>query len=555
MSAAPGGATGGLLAGVEALGNRLPDPVTLFAVGTLLVMALSQLAAGCGWSVEKTALQEVRTPLLGGDGRALRDPVSGTPITVASIDPATGAPRREQVRVRVEPAGLLSAEGLRWFVAGLVANFRDFPPLAIVLVGMLGIGLAERSGFLPALLRASLVRAPPSMLTPLVVFAGVNSSLAVDAGYVVLPPVAATLYQAAGRSPLAGVAAAFAGVAAGFGANLAITGLDPLLAGLTEASARLLDPNYRVAATCNWWFMAASTPLLTAVGWAVTARFVEPRLARRPPDEGGPARSADSWAVRTALDPAERRGLGVGLAVLALVLGLAVAAAAVPGAPLHGSDGGVPRWVGAIVPLLFFALAAPGLAYGVAARTVRSDRDAARMLGEAMASLGPYVVLAFFAAQFTACFGHSRLGEMLGIAGGGWLVQAALPTGLLLVLFIATVSAADLAMASMSAKYAFLAPVFVPMFMQSGVSPELTQAAYRIGDSVTNAIAPLNPYLVIVLVLVQRFAPRAGIGTMLALMLPYALAFGASWTALLLAWVALDLPLGPAGPLHYGAGG
>jgi aminobenzoyl-glutamate transport protein len=300
--------------------------------------------------------------------------------------------------------------------------------------------------------------------------------------------------------------------------------------------------------------MAASTVLLTGVGWAVTAWFVEPRLAARGADEGGPSDAAPADG-QAPLAPAERRGLRAGLVVLALVLAAELAAVLVPGAPLHGANDGVPRWVAAIIPLLFFALAVPGLAYGVAARTVRSDRDAARMLGDTMASLGPYVVLAFFAAQFTACFGHSRLGEMLGIAGGGWLAQAGLPTAVLLVAFVATVGLADLVMASMSAKYAFLAPVFVPMLMRVGVSPELTQAAYRIGDSVINSITPLNPYLVIVLVLVQRFAPRAGIGTIVALMLPYTLCFGASWTALLLAWVALGLPLGPEGPLTYVAGG
>ncbi len=524
--AAKGGAgsaaTGGALGAIERLGNRLPDPATLFLLATGLVLVFSQLAASLGWSVEKTTLGP------------------GGPITT-----------------RVEPVSLLSSEGLHWLVSSLVVNFRDFPPLAIVLVGMLGIGLAERSGFLPALLRASLARVPARWLSPLVVFVGVNSSLATDAGYVVLPPIAAALFLAAGRSPVAGAAAAFAGVAGGFGANLVITGLDPLLAGLTESGARLVDPAYRVAATSNWWLMIASTFLLTGVGWAVADRVVEPRTARAasaPAEPAAtPATPAEPAAAPGGLSREERRGLRAGLLALVLTVAAIALAVLVPGAPLHGADGATPRWVAAIVPLMFLATALPGLAHGVAAGSVRSDRDAARMLGETMAAMGPYVVLAFFAGQFVASFGHSRLGEMLAVAGGELLARAALPTALLLALFVVGVAGLDLAMASMSAKYAFLAPVFVPMCMQVGVSPELTQAAYRVGDSVANTVAPLNPYLVILLVVVQRYQPGAGIGTLVALMLPYAAAFGVAWTALLLLWVALGLPLGPAGPLHYPA--
>jgi aminobenzoyl-glutamate transport protein len=520
MSTGPptSGAAGGLLGAVERLGNRLPDPATLFLLGTLLVMALSQLAVGLGWSVEKTVLE------------------AGGPTTV-----------------RIEPVSLLTSDGLYWLVSSLVANFRDFPPLAIVLVGMLGIGLAERSGFLPTLLRASLARVPARWLAPIVVFAGVSSSLAVDAGYVVLPPIAAALFRAAGRSPLAGIAAAFAGVAGGFGANLVPTGLDPLLAGLTESGARLVDPGYAVAATCNWWLMAVSTLLLTGVGGWVTDRIVEPRLQRARPV--APAELDAEPPPPGPLDPAAWRGLRAGLVALGLTLAAIGMAVVLPGAPLHGNAGRAPRWVAAIVPLLFFALAIPGLAHGVAARTIRSDRDAARMLAETMAALGPYLVLAFFAAQFVACFAQSRLGEMLAIAGGEVLARAALPTPLLLALFVLAVACGNLVMASSSAKYAFLAPVFVPMFMQVGVSPELTQAAYRIGDSITNAVAPLNPYLVVVLMLVQRHAPGAGIGTLVATMLPYALAFAVAWTALLAGWVALGLPLGPEGPLAWPATG
>jgi aminobenzoyl-glutamate transport protein len=433
----------------------------------------------------------------------------------------------------------------------MVDNFKNFPPLAIVLVGMLGIGLADRTGFLGAALKALLLAMPARWLTPAVVFVGVQSSMALDAGYVVLPPIAAALYAAVGRSPLAGIAAVFAGVAAGFSANLLVTSLDAILAGFTEAGARILDTSYPVAATANLYFMIVSTFLLTGVGWAVTALWVEPRLAGKPAEAGGAPAAPGPGAG--GLDAGERRGLAFGFAAAGLTLALGLAATWIPGAPLHGmaADGRFPRWVSAIIPLVFVGFLVPGLAYGVATRTLRSDRDVARGLAESMSGMGSYIVMAFFAAQFIEYFRWSGLGEMLAITGGEALVAAALPRPLLLLGFVGVVAVGNLFIGSMSAKYAFFAPVFVPMFMQVGIAPELTQVAYRVGDSITNVVTPLNPYVVVILVALQRWMPSAGLGTLLALMTPYAVAFAAAWSALLLGWLALDLPLGPAGPLVY----
>jgi aminobenzoyl-glutamate transport protein len=534
-----------LLDTVERLGNKLPDPATLFLGGALLLIGLSELAVRAEWSVEKRATREVRETILDAAGAPVLDPATQAPLTRGVLDPTTGELAREAFTQTVTPRSLLSSDGGYFALSSLVENFKQFPPLAIVLVGMLGIGLAERAGLIGVLLRTTLGAAPPALLTPVVVFLGVMSSIAVDAGYVVLPPVAAALYAAAGRSPLAGIAASIAGVAAGFSANLLPSGLDALLMGFTTAAARLVDSGYAVEATANLYFMQASTIVLTLVGWLVTARWVEPRLAAAPRAGSGPSASVP-------LDASERRGLRAATVAGILVLSLLAVAVAVPGAPLHGAAAnGNPRWVGAIVPLLFVVFFVPGLAYGFAARTLRSDRDAAKVLAETMAAMGAYIVLAFFAAQFIEYFRWTGLGEMLAIAGGSQLARADLPTPLLLACFVGVVTLANLAIGSMSAKYAFVAPVFVPMFMQVGISPELTQAAYRVGDSVTNCISPLNPYLVIALVLMQRYAPASGLGTLLAMMLPYALSFLAVWTALLLAWVALGIPLGPAGPLGY----
>jgi aminobenzoyl-glutamate transport protein len=532
---------------IERLGNKLPDPATLFLAGALGVIALSEVAVRLDWSVEKRSTREVREQVLGADGAALIDAASQQPVTRAVLDAATGEVAREAFSQRVSPRSLLSSEGAHFALSSLVDNFKAFPPLAVVLVGMLGIGLAERVGLIGVLLRASLGAAPPALLTPVVVFLGVISSIAVDAGYVVLPPVAAALYAAVGRSPLAGIAASIAGVAAGFSANLLPSGLDTILMGFSTAAARLVAPTYEVNATANLYFMQVSTLLLTAVGWFVTARWVEPRLAAQ-----GVA-PADASAS-AALGANEKRGLAAAGLAFAALGSLLFAAVFVEGAPLHGVVNNNPKWVTAIVPLLFVVFFVPGLAYGFRAGTLKNDRDAAKILGETMASMGPYIVLAFFAAQFIEYFRWSSLGEMLAIAGGGVLTRADLPAPVLLTLFIVIVTITNLSIASMSAKYAFLAPVFVPMFMQVGISPELTQAAYRVGDSVTNCITPLNPYLVISLVLMQRYAPKSGLGTLVAMMLPYSLAFLVTWTALLVVWVVLGIPLGPGAPLWLAPG-
>ncbi|MDJ0741028.1 MAG: AbgT family transporter [Gammaproteobacteria bacterium] len=495
---------------LERAGNRLPDPATLFLIGTLAIMLLSQFAVSAGWSVDKVTEQH------------------GTPVTQT-----------------VSAVSLLDADGLWWVISHLVDNFVNFPPLGLVLVALIGIGVAERAGLLPTLLRRLMESVSDRWLVPVTIFVGINSSIALDAGYVVLPPLAGALFAAAGRSPLVGIGAATAGVTAGFSANLLITGLDPLLAGLSTSGAHLIDPDYQVAVTANWWFMIASTLLLTAAGTAATRWLVEPRQAV----SAAPAAAASSAADGDRA--AEDRGLRFAAWVAAGLLAGILALIWLPGAPLHGSGERFPRWMEAMVPLLLVFFLGIGLAYGIGARTIRNDRDAVRMMSDTMKGMGPYIVLVFFAAQFIAVFGHSRLGEMLAIAGGRWLAALDLSAVSLMLAFVLVVMLGNLIMGSASAKYAFFAPVFVPMFMQAGISPELTQAAYRVGDSVTNGITPFNPYLVIILAFVRRYLPDAGLGTLLALMLPYALVFAAAWGLLLGVWVAFGWELGPGGPLRY----
>jgi aminobenzoyl-glutamate transport protein len=523
---------------IEWAGNKLPDPVMLFIMGALLVMVLSHIGVMMEWSVQPVRPQQVFVEM--EDGTKVPQ-MSGRRPQVELV------PHGEPLR----PLSLLTSEGLYWAISSMVRNFINFAPLGIVLTGMLGIGIAEKVGLFGTVLRWLALKVPGELLTPMMVFLGILSSAAMDAGYVVLPPLAAAMYMALGRPPLAGIAAVFAGVSAGFSANLFVSGLDALLAGASTEAAGVIDPGYQVAVTANWGFIIVSTVVLTLTGWAITARLVEPRLRTRSAEEGGPSPVSESDLASHRLTDPEKRGLGWAGLALFVFMGLVMAAILIPGGPLHGQDGRFPRWVNAIVPLIFFFFAVPGLAYGISTGVIRSSKDAATAMIEAIATMAPIIVLAFFAAQFVQYFEHSKLGAMLAMAGGKALFAANLGPELLIVMFIVLIMGLNLFVGSMSAKYFLIAPIFVPMLMLLGIAPELTQTAYRVGDSVTNIITPLNAYLVIILVVMQRYAKNSGMGTLISLMMPYSIIFAIVWTILLLLWMVVGAPLGPSGPLWY----
>lgn len=488
---------------IERLGNRLPDPATLFLVMSALVIAGSWLAA--------------RFDL------GATHPRDGSPI--AAVD-------------------LLTTDNVRRMFTEAVRNFTGFAPLGTVLVTMLGIGVAEASGLIGAAMRVFVMNVPRRLLTLAVVFVGVNGNLAADAGIIVLPPIAAILFAATGRHPLAGIAAAFAGVAGGFSANLLPSSLDPLLAGLTQEAidASRLAPGYRVQILGNYYFMVAATPILAILGTWVTEAFVEPRLGPwRPPGGAEPLERAT---------PAERRGL-LAAAVAALLTVGAIAALTLPaGAPLRDPAATDPLtalrpFFDSIVVLIMVLFFVPGLAYGIAAGTVRNDRDVARMTADTMATMGTYIVLAFVAGQFVAYFGWSNLGAILAIQGAG-AFQATGLTGPPLLLGLILLSATlDMLITSASAKWAVLGPIFVPMFALLGYSPEGTQMVFRVAESPTNIVSPLLPYLPFILAYVRRYEPRAGAGTVIAMMLPYAVAFLAAWSLMLLLFDGFGWPIGP----------
>lgn len=489
---------------IERVGNALPHPGTLFALMAGLVVVLSGIFAG---------------------------------MDLVVTHPGTG----EEIR----PVNLMTVEGMHRILTSLVTNFTGFAPLGTVLVAMLGIGIAEASGVLGTSLRLLVLSAPRRLLTFVIVFAGVMSNTASEIGYVLLVPLSAALFLAAGRHPLAGLAAAFAGVSGGYSANLLLGTIDPLLAGLSEEAAHIIDPAYTVNATANYYFMFVSTFFISAAGTWVTEKIVAPRLGEYTGDE-----KPDALGALTAK---EKRGMWVTLAaLLAMTVVLLLGTVPANGFLRDPETGSLLRspFMSGIVALIFIIFGVAGLAYGIAAGTFRSDKDVMKGMGKAMETLGLYLVLVFFAAQFVAFFNWTNLGLIVAVEGAELLKAAGLGPITSMVAFILVSAFINLFMGSASAKWAIMAPVFVPMFMLLGYTPELAQAAYRVGDSCTNIISPMMTYFALIVAFVERYQTRAGIGTVIATMLPYTVTFLIVWTTLLVVWMFLGLPVGPGAGLY-----
>lgn len=511
-SSAPRSLLQRFLDGLEKAGNKLPDPAMIFVVALGLTFLASLLLAPVEFA-EKDPRLDVRD--------AAGQVVSSTPVKVKNM---------------------LNAGNFTGFVAKLVKTFTDFPPLGVVLVAMLGVAVAEHAGFIHAGIKYLLRVTPCSLLTPALVLVAIVSHSAGDTGYVLVIPLGGIVFAAAGRHPVAGIAAAFAGVSGGFSASFLPSSLDPLLQGFTQSAAHIINPARRVNPLCNWYFMSASCLVIIGAAWLLTDRVIEPRLRALPVD-GGPA-----GGELGEVNAAERRGFLAGLAAfLGLVAVLALAAAPAD-SPLRGRDGtltahGAPM-MESIVPFIALFFLVPGLVHGYVAGTFKSHRDVVQGMAKAMGGMGYYLVMAFFAAQFTYVFRESNLGALIAIKGAGWLQALQLPGGVTIVGIIGLAMLVNLLIGSASAKWALLGPVFVPMLMQLGFSPELTQAAYRIGDSSTNIITPLLPYFPLIVVYCQRHAKTTGMGTLISTMLPYSVAFAVLWTALLMVWWGLRIPLG-----------
>lgn len=562
---------------IERVGNKLPDPAALFLILLFVVWILSAILSQ---------------------------------MSFAEIDPRTG----KALLINNQMTGTAIAT----FLSNMVTTFTSFHPLGVVLVALLGVGVAEHTGFINAGLKGLLNFTSAKLLTPMIVFVGILSHTAADAGYVLVIPLAAVIFYSAGRHPLAGIAAAFAGVSGGFSANFVPASLDPLLAGLTQSGAQIIDATRVVNPLSNWYFTAASTLLLVLIGWFLTDRIIEPRLKKTATVDGDP----EDMPKMEELGSREKKGLIAGLIAMVLGLGILAAVSLPETSPMRSPAGykisqasvdrlrtaGVPEDVIAkarpileqeilgktafdnqmktrlgdenakqygalfaqnaepvppqltastaplmlsIVSLIFLLFLIPGIVFGYVAGTVKSHKDIVQGMSKTMGTMGYYIVLAFFASLFIASFGQSNLGALIALKGANALQALALPPQITIVGIIFLTALVNLLIGSASAKWALLAPIFVPLLMQLGISPELTQAAYRIGDSTTNIITPLMPYFPLVVVFAQRYVKNTGIGTLVSLMLPYTVTFLVVWIVFLIIYWALGIPLGIQAPYTY----
>ncbi|MGP4069061.1 AbgT family transporter [Halobacillus sp. B29] len=488
-----------ILDGIEWLGNKLPSPLLLFAILALIVVIISGIFS----SVSVT------------------NPTSGEVIQVKN---------------------LFSLSGLDYIFNSAVENFIGFPPLGAVLVTMLGIGLAEQTGLINSSLKGIVFSFPNRLLTAALVFAGVMSSVAVNAGYVVLPPLGAVLFLGLGRHPLAGLAAAFAGVSGGFGANLALTSTDAVLQELTVEATRTLDPAYAetITVTMNYFFAAVSVLLVTIVGTLVTDKIVEPRLGRY---EGGENGEIDEL---TSLEKRGMRLAGIGFLFTFLLM------AYLSFGPLRGEGAYIDSpFFNALVFVIFILFLVPGLIYGIVVKEIKNDKDLTKLLGKTMASMSGYIALAFTAGQFIAYFRETNLGTVIAFKGADFLNSTGFDGIGLILTFLGLTMVVNFFIGSSSAKWTILAPVFVPIMMNLGYSPEFTTLLYRIADSVTNMITPLLLYFPVIIAFAQRYDKKLGIGTLISMMIPYSVAFLLAWLVMLLVWVLLGIPVGPGAPISY----
>lgn len=492
---------------IEKSGNKLPDPAILFLYLMLFVWLLSAVLA---------------------------------PVDFGEVHPLTG----EELKVN----NLLTGSALANFLATMISTFTGFAPLGIVLVAMLGVGVAENSGWIDAGLKKLLNVTPKMLLTPMLVLIAIVSHTAADAGYILVIPLGGVIFYAAGRHPLAGIAAAFAGVSGGFSANFIPSAIDPLIMSFTLEAARILDPEIALNPLNNIYFTGISSILIVLVGWFVTDKIVEPRLSKTKVDG-----DEEEMPQMEEVTDKESRAFWMGFGAMILgMIGLIFWAIPADSA-LRGPDMVDPEVMSltsfnaplmqAIVPLIFIFLLIPGVVYGIVSGKYSSSKDMIDNMTKSMQSMGYYIVMAFFCALFIDAFASSNIGLLVALKGAQFLQSLALPGQITIVGIILLSAFVNLLVGSASAKWALIAPIFVPMLMQLGISPDLTQAAYRVGDSVSNIITPLLPYFPLVVVFCKRYVKDTGIGTLISMMLPYSIIFGITWTIFLLLYWWLGIPL------------
>jgi aminobenzoyl-glutamate transport protein len=533
-----------VLDAIERLGNKMPDPAILFLWLCLGVILLSQALS---WLDVKATYEVVSPP-----PAPAKETYYGGSVYPTYVGPATPEPASDY-KVHTETTrvkGLLSVDGVRFLFTSFVDNFRNFAAVSIILVVMIGVGLAEAAGLIGALIRKLVAVSPGGTLTFIIVLLGVISSIASDAGYLVLIPLGAVAFKSVGRHPVAGIAAAFAGVAAGFGVNFLITPLDGVLTEITNDASALAGPGHHIDLAANLYFGIVSAIFVTFVLTFISSRFVESRLGTWDPADAGES-DEEAEEIDAA---AEARGLRLALWGALAVLAAVVLLTVIPGAPLRNPETG--RIIGdsplmdsliVIIALIFFAA---GLGYGHGAGTLKGSAQVLGSITKSWAGLAGLLFLFLLIAQFIAYFDYSNMAQVAAAQLGDLLEKADVGAVWLLLGFILVTLVVDLIMPAAIAKWAILAPIFIPLLIRLGVTPQTVLAAYRVGDSPLNVVTPLMAYFPLIVVFVKRYQKSAGIGTVVSLMLPYVLILSVAWIALFVVWYLIGIPLGPGSPVH-----
>ncbi|MHA6260432.1 AbgT family transporter [Sporosarcina sp. CAU 1771] len=487
------------LNGIEKLGNKLPDPFMIFIYLALFVMGTSFVLANLKTTV---------------------------------LHPGTG----ETLPIK----NLISGEGLQYILSSTLTNFTGFAPLGLVLAMMLGIGLAEKVGMLEFAIKKTILKAPPWAVTYTIMFVGIMGNLASDASQILIPPLAAMVFHKIGRHPLAGLAAGFAAAGAGFTANLLIAGTDALLAGISTEAAKIINDAIIVTPVDNWYFNIVSVFVLTIVGGLVTDKIVEPRLGKYT------GKKVDNIVEEEEHPKAMKALIYAGIAGFLYLL-LIFVVILLPGSPLRNEDGGmIPSpFLSGIIPIILMFFIVLGVTYGKTVGKIQSSRDVSKYMTESIKDMSGFIVLIFAASQFIAYFSWSNIGTWVAVNGANFLKEIQFTGIALIVVYILFTASLNFLITSGSAKWALEAPVFVPMFMELGYHPAFTQVAYRVGDSSTNIVTPLSPYFIVVLSFMKDYDKKAGMGTLISLMLPYSIAFLISWILLILLFFFAGIPFGP----------
>ena len=496
-----------LLDGVERVGNRVPHPVVIFLILIAIVVVLSHILY-----------------------------MFGASVSYQIVDPET----HKVVNTTTTGRSLLTIDGIRFMYTGVVQNFMNFNAVGVIIVAMVGVGVAEEAGLVRSLIRKLVVVSPPKALTYILVLVGIVSSIAADAGYLVLIPLAAAAFMSVGRHPLAGLAAAFAAVAAAFLVNILIVPTDGILTEITNDAIHLVNPNKSIDLAANVWFSIGSVVLLTFLIALITERVIEPRL--------GPYTEPHEEAEDGALTPSELRGLRFAWYALLGVIAFVLLLLLPPGAPLRNPQTGAmignSPFMNSLIVTIAILFLGCGIAYGRGAGTMTKTNDVIGAVTKAIGSLSGLILLLLVISQFLAYFNYTNMATLAAVSLADVLQRANLAAIWLLVGFVAVTFVLDLLITGAVAKWAIFAPIFVPLLMRLNVDPEAVLAAYRVGDSPINVITPLNAYFAMIVTFAQRYQKDAGVGTVIALMLPYVAVLCVVWTLFLAGWYLLGLPWG-----------